>query len=63
VTGPFTPDGEFFAVAGIAPWPLYGAFLPGEHEQFDVPDGSTVLLDEQFEQTPPDDECYYCEEF
>jgi ferric-dicitrate binding protein FerR (iron transport regulator) len=63
ITGPFTPDGEFFAVAGIAPWPLYGAFLPGEHEQFDVPDGSTVLLDEQFEQTPPDDECYYCEEF
>jgi ferric-dicitrate binding protein FerR (iron transport regulator) len=55
ITGPFTPDGEFFAVAGIAPWPLYGAFLPGEHEQFDVPDGSTVLLDELFEQTPPDD--------
>lgn len=61
ITGPFTPDGEFFAVAGIAPWPLYGAFLPGEHGQFDVPDGSTVRLDELFEQDEPDD-CYYeCE--
>jgi hypothetical protein len=65
VTGPFTPDGEFFAVAGIAPWPLYGAFLPGVHEQFEVPDGATVLSDELFEQETPPDDCEYfecCEE-
>ena len=60
VTGPFTPDGEFFAVAGIAPWPLYGAFLPGVHEQFEAPDGATVLSDELFEQETPPDDCDEC---
>lgn len=46
VTGPFTPDGRFFAVSDIAGWPLYGAVLPGDHEQLDVADGATILLDE-----------------
>lgn len=67
ITGPFTPDGEFFAVVGIPPYPLYGAFLPGEHEEFEVPDSSTVRLDEIFPQEPcpywqcecPYDECGY----
>jgi hypothetical protein len=61
VTGPFTPDGEFFAVAGIVPFPVYGAFLPGDHEEFEVPDGSTVRLDEIFPQEPPCDVYYECE--
>ena len=60
-TGPFPPDGEFFKVSGIVPWALYGAFLPGVHEQADVTDGSTVRLDELFDQTPPcDNECECC---
>lgn len=60
VEGPFTPDGQFFEVTGISPWPLYGAFLPGDHEQAEVTDGSTIRLDEIFEQEPRDecpDEC------
>lgn len=50
VTGPFPPDGEFFAVTGIMPFPLYGALLPGQHEEVEVPDGTEVRLDELFEQ-------------
>jgi hypothetical protein len=52
-TGPFTPDGRFFAVSGIAGWPLYGAYLPGEHERLDVLDGATILLDELDPQPVP----------
>ncbi len=50
VTGPFTPDGQFFAVIGIPPYPLFGAYLPGDVEHLDVTDGSTARLDELFEQ-------------
>jgi hypothetical protein len=50
VTGPFTPDGEFFAVVGIPPYPLFGAYLPGDLEHLDVTDGSTERLDELFDQ-------------
>lgn len=52
ITGPFPPDGEFFAVSGIVPFPLYGATLPAVHEQFDVPDGTEVRLDDLFEPAP-----------
>lgn len=58
VTGPFTPDGEFFAVVGIPPYPLFGAYLPGDREQIDVTDGSTARLDELFEQCVGEG-CYY----
>jgi hypothetical protein len=61
VTGPFAHDGEFNHVTGIMPGPLYGSFLPGEHEEIEVPDGSTILLDELFPQEP-DDECGYDDE-
>ena len=49
VTGPMPPDDQFFRVAGRAPWPLYGGILPGEHEQFDVPDDGTVRTDDLFQ--------------
>ena len=62
VEGPFTPDGQFFEVTGISPWPLFGAFLPGCHEQVEVTDGSTIRLDEIFEQTPPCDDIYDCDD-
>lgn len=52
VTGPMAPDDEFFRVVGVAPWPLYGGLLPGEHEQIDVPDGGTVRGDELFQHDP-----------
>lgn len=58
VSGPFTPDGEFFRVAGIVPFPLFGSILPGEHEQFEVPDDATVRADELF---PHPDDCDYGE--
>lgn len=58
VDGPMTPDGEFFRVAGIVPFGLYGGLLPGEHEHTEVPDGATVRADDLFPQEPP---CgYYC---
>jgi ferric-dicitrate binding protein FerR (iron transport regulator) len=63
VTFPFAGDGEFFNVNGKTPWPLYGGLLPGEREQFEVPDDSTVRLDEI---GPHEEPCTYyyecCEE-
>lgn len=61
VTGPFPPDGEFFAVTGIMPFPLYGALLPGQHEEFEVPDGTEVRLDEIFPQSCWEGDSYVCE--
>lgn len=52
VTGPMAPDDEFFRVVGVAPWPLWGGLLPGEHEQVDVPDGGTVRSDDLFQHDP-----------
>jgi hypothetical protein len=52
VTGPMAPDDEFFHVVGLAPWPLYGGLLPGDHEQVEVPDGGTVRSDELFQHDP-----------
>jgi len=63
VTGPMPPDDQFFRVAGLAPWPLFGGILPGEHDQFDVPDDGTVRADDLFPHQPPDEECYpYCDD-
>jgi hypothetical protein len=59
VTGPMPPDGEFFRVVGVAPYPLFGSLLPGEHEQVEVPDDSTVRADELFPHPEPCD--YYSE--
>ncbi len=58
VEGPMTPDGHFFDVVGIAPFELYGAYLPGDREHFDVPDSSTIRLDELLpHEDPCRDEC------
>lgn len=57
ITGPFPPDGQFFAVTGIVPFPLYGAMLPAVHEQFEVPDGTEVRLDDLIEQGPHEGPC------
>jgi ferric-dicitrate binding protein FerR (iron transport regulator) len=62
VTFPFAGDGEFFNVKGKTPWPLFGGLLPGEHEEFEVPDDSTVRLDDIGPHEEPCiyyyDECY-----
>ena len=52
VTGPMTPDGRFFAVAGNIPWPLYGNLLPAGFEQFTGPDDLTIRTEEA-DQHPP----------
>ncbi len=57
VTGPMTPDGQFFQVAGNVPWPLYGGVLPGGFEQFTGPDGLTIRTEEQDQHYVP----YVCE--
>lgn len=49
VTGPFTPDGEFFKITGLAAFPLYGGTLPNESIEVDVGDGATILVDELFD--------------
>ncbi len=46
VTGPMTPDGQFFQVAGNIPWPLYGSVLPAGYERYQGPDGLTIRTDE-----------------
>ena len=51
-TGPFTPDGRFFAVSGVAGWPLYGAVLPGDTEQTEAADGA-ANTEEHFLQLVP----------
>lgn len=69
VTGPMTPDGQFFAVAGNVPWPLYGGVLPEGYEHFSGPDGLTIRTEEQDQHivpvTPPVDtgggHVCYCE--
>jgi hypothetical protein len=48
VAGPFTPDGQFFQIAGVVPWPLYGAYLPGDEPYNGGPDISG-RLDEIFQ--------------
>jgi hypothetical protein len=55
VTGPMAPDDEFFRVVGLAPYPLYGGLLPGEHDQVEVPDDGTVRSDEFFSHPCPDE--------
>lgn len=59
VTGPMTPDGQFFAVAGNVPWPLYGNLLPAGYERFEGPDGLTIRAEEQDQHELPFDDCYY----
>jgi hypothetical protein len=59
VTGPMTPDGHFFEVAGDIPWPLFGDLLPAGYERFEGPDGLTIRTEERDqhfvpETTPPE---------
>ena len=62
VTGPMTPDGHFFEVAGDIPWPLYGGVLPAGYERYEGPDGLTIRTEEQDDHyvPPPCDE-WCCE--
>ncbi len=63
VTGPMTPDGRFFAVAGNVPWPLYGGVLPAGYERFEGPDDLTIRTEEQDQHLQPcyGEGCYGCE--
>ncbi len=47
VTGPMTPDGRFFQVAGNIPWPLFGDQLPDSVERFQTPGDLTIRTEEQ----------------
>lgn len=59
VTGPMTPDGYFFQVAGNVPWPLFGGVLPAGYERYEGPDGLTVRTEQQDDHFVP---CAcYCE--
>jgi hypothetical protein len=57
-TGPMTPDGHFFAVAGNVPWPLFGGTLPANYEHFEGPDGLSIRTEEIDQHEVPCD-CYY----
>jgi hypothetical protein len=61
-TGPFTPDGRFYAVSGSMPFPLYGQDLGELIEHFNLPDSSPDdILDQIKADNPgPEDNCY-CE--
>ncbi|MBN8994049.1 MAG: FecR domain-containing protein [Rhizobiales bacterium] len=45
-TGPFTPDGRFYAVAGSMPFPLYGQDIGEIIEHINQPDSNTDILDQ-----------------
>ena len=53
VTGPMTPDGQFFEVAGNIPWPLYGDLLPAGFQQFTGPDNLTIRTEENDQHVVP----------
>ena len=70
VTGPFAPDGQFFQVSGLVPWPLYGAVLPGDDPETGAPGDVNERIDDMFEQRevcgPYEYECDdipYCDVF
>ncbi len=60
-TGPMTPDGHFFAVAGNVPWPLFGGVLPAGYERFEGPDGLTIRTEELDQHVVPEEECCWGE--
>jgi len=45
-TGPFTPDGRFYAVSGSMPFPLYGQDIGELIEHISQPDSNTDILDQ-----------------
>lgn len=65
VTGPYQHDGVFDAIKFGTPWPLYGGALPTETWTTEIPDGSTVRIEDLFEHELidkyPDDPYYPCE--
>ena len=46
VQGPFTPDGVFFEVAGIFPFPLFGGDFDAVIKHLDIGDDVVDLIDE-----------------
>jgi hypothetical protein len=46
VTGPYTHDGVFDAIKFATPWPLFGSGLPTEKWHTEVPDDSTVRIED-----------------
>jgi hypothetical protein len=59
-TGPFTPDGRFFAVLGSTPFPLYGQDLGELIEHYSIPDGSSDdIIDQIKADNPgPEENCH-----
>lgn len=45
-TGPFTPDGRFYAISGVGPFPLFGQDFGEKIEHFNQPDSDTDILDQ-----------------
>lgn len=59
VTGPFTPDGQFYAVSGIFPFPLYGQDLGEVVKHLDIGDSKEDIIDQingNHDEPPPHDE-------
>ncbi len=46
VTGPFTPDGQFYAVAGVMPFPLFGQDLGEVVKHLDIGDSTEDIIDQ-----------------
>ena len=64
VTGPYQHDGVFDAIKFGTPWPLYGGALPTETWTAEIPDDSTVRIEDLYEHELVDDEgpydpCYH----
>ena len=62
VTGPYTHDGILDAVQFNTPWPLYPGALRTETWETEIPDDSTIRLEDLFEHELVDDcrnECDY----
>lgn len=45
-TGPFTPDGRFYAISGNWPFPLYGQDFGEKIEHFNQPDSDQDIIDQ-----------------
>lgn len=61
VTGPYIHDGVLDAVQFGVPWPLYPGALPTEVWTAEIPDDSTIRLEDLFDHERGND-CTYCDD-
>jgi hypothetical protein len=56
VSGPYTFDGVLTAFKHGVPWPLYPGVLPTESWEVEVPDDSTIRIEDLFDEELEEDE-------